>query len=347
MEFKKLQSIVFWGVLAGITAIFLWMLRPYFYPIFWAAVLATLFYPLYKKLFAKTQKPNLSAAITLIIIILIVLIPLSGIASLIIQQGITFYHNFGNQETFNKVSDIFQQYLNKPLSQRLLGQINIQERLSSWGGAVSSFIYSLVTSWGQNTVRIIFLFFIMLYALFYFLRDGEKILKNLMHLLPLGDQYEKKLYHRFVSTARATLKGTLLIGLIQGSIGGLAFFITGVPASIIWSLIMVVLCIIPSVGAGLILLPAAIIFLLLGNFWQAIVILIALVIAGIIDNILRGPLVGKDTQMHPLFIFFATLGGLIAFGVSGIVIGPVITAFLLSIWEIYEHKYKTDLDKAD
>lgn len=340
MEFKKLQSIVFWGALAGITAIFLWMLRPYFYPIFWAAVLASLFYPLYKKLFNKTQKSNFSAAITLIIIILIVLIPLSGIISLIIQQGIAFYHNFGNQETFNKISDIFQRYLNRP-------EINIQERLSSWGGSISSFVYSLVTSWGQNTIRLIVQFFIMLYALFYFLRDGEKILARLMHLLPLGDQYEKKLYSRFVSTARATLKGTLLIGLIQGSIGGLAFFIAGVPASIIWSLIMVVLCIIPSIGASLILLPGAIVLLLLGNIWQAVVVLIALVISGAIDNILRGPLVGKDTQMHPLFIFFATLGGLLAFGFSGIVIGPVVTAFLLSIWEIYEHKYKIDLDKED
>jgi predicted PurR-regulated permease PerM len=168
-----------------------------------------------------------------------------------------------------------------------------------------------------------------------------------MHLLPLGDQYERRLYNRFVSTTRATLKGTLLIGLIQGSIGGLAFFITSVPATVIWTLIMVVLCIIPSVGASLILLPTAIVLLLLGNFWQAVVVLIALIIAGTIDNVLRGPLVGKDTQMHPLFIFFSTLGGLLAFGFSGIIIGPVITAFLLSIWEIYEQKYKTDLDKED
>lgn len=347
MDYKKLQSIVFWAVLVGITLIFLRMLQPYFYPIFWAAVLATLFYPLYKKLCNKTHKPNLSAALTLIIIILIVLIPLSGIISLIIQQGITFYQNFGNQETFNKVSDIFQQYLNRPLSQKLLGQINIQERLSSWGGAFSSFVYSLVSSWGQNTVRFIFMFFIMLYTLFYFLRDGEKILQHLMHLLPLGDQNEKKLYNRFVSTARATLKGTLFISLIQGSIGGLAFLITGVPAFIIWTLIMIVLCIVPSIGAGIILVPTAIIFLLLGNYWQAVVIVVALIIAGTIDNIIRGPLVGKDTQMHPLFIFFATLGGIIAFGFSGIVIGPVVTAFLLSIWGIYEHKYKTDLDKED
>lgn len=110
---------------------------------------------------------------------------------------------------------------------------------------------------------------------------------------------------------------------------------------------MIVMSIIPGVGAAIILLPAIVVMFLLGNIWQGVVLIVALLIAGVIDNVLRGPLVGKDTQMHPLLIFFATLGGLLSFGLSGVVIGPVLTAFLLSMWKIYERKYKTDLDKSD
>ena len=166
-----------------------------------------------------------------------------------------------------------------------------------------------------------------------------------MHLLPLGDAYEARLYQRFVSTTRATLKGTILIGTIQGTIGGLALVIAGVPAALFWGVIMIMLSIIPGVGATVILLPTIIIQLATGNWWQAVLIAVAWGIASVVDNFLRGPLVGKDIQMHPLFIFFATLGGLLAFGVSGVVIGPVITAFLISIWQIYEEKYHQSLVK--
>jgi len=190
-------------------------------------------------------------------------------------------------------------------------------------------------------------FFIMLYTLFFFLRDGNLILNKAMYLLPLGDRYEKILFQRFVSTSCATLKGTLLIGLIQGLLGGMALFIADVHGSAFWGMIMVVICIIPNLGAVIILGPAALILFILGNFWPAVIVIIFMVTASFIDNILRPPLVGKDAQMHPLFIFFATLGGLLTFGITGVVIGPVITAFLLSMWDIYEEKYKKQLSNPD
>ncbi|MBI2415836.1 MAG: AI-2E family transporter [Candidatus Kerfeldbacteria bacterium] len=347
MDYKKIQSYTFIGALLGITAVFGWMLRPYVYAIFWAAVLATLFYPVYLRLLRATQRPNASAGLTLGLIIVIVLLPVAGIVSLIIQQAISLYHNFGNQASVDTFSSTLQQIVQWGPLQRWTSTIDLSERLSAIGSSLSQFVYQLVASGGQNTVRGIIQFFIMLYTLYYFLRDGGHILKRLMHLLPLGDRYEEQLYNRFVSTTRATLKGTLLIGAVQGSIGGLAFVITGVPAAAFWGLIMVVLSIIPGIGASLVLIPAAIIMLLTGQVWPAVVILVAMVMAGVIDNFLRGPLVGKDTQMHPLFIFFATLGGLLAFGFSGIVIGPVLTAFLLSMWQMYEQKYHADLDRPD
>jgi len=349
MEFNKIRSYTFIGVLIGITLLFLWMLRPYVYSVFWAVVIATMFSPLHGRIVkAFRGKKALATSLTMIIIVLVFLIPLAGIVLLIVQQAVSLYGGYGNQETMDQASTFLQNYSNHPYSQRVLGDdFEVTSKLNEWSSSISSFLYQYITSWGQNTLRVIVQFFVMMYALYYFLKDGEKILKKLMYLLPLGDRYEKMLYGRFVSTARATLKGTVVIGLIQGIIGGLAFLITGVPAAAFWGMIMIILSIIPAVGAFVILLPAAIIMFLMGNMWQAVVILVALVAASSIDNFLRGPLVGKDAQMHPLFIFFATLGGLLAFGISGVVIGPVLAAFLLSIWRIYEQKYKPELDKAD
>ena len=349
MEFNKIRSYTFIGVLIGITLLFLWMLRPYVYAVFWAVVIATMFSPLHGRIVkAFRGKKALATSATLIIIVLIFLIPLAGIVSLIVQQAVSLYGDYGNQETVDRASTYLQNYSNHPYLQRVLGNdFEVTSKLNEWSNSISNFLYQYITSWGQNTLQAVIQFFIMMYALYYFLKDGEKILKKLMYLLPLGDRYEKMLYERFVSTARATLKGTVVIGLIQGIIGGLVFLITGVPAAAFWGMIMIILSIIPAVGAFVILLPAAIIMFLMGNLWQAIVILAALVIVSLVDNFLRGPLVGKDAQMHPLFIFFATLGGLLAFGISGVVIGPVLAAFLLSIWRIYEQKYKIELDKAD
>ncbi|NQV12964.1 MAG: AI-2E family transporter [Parcubacteria group bacterium] len=349
MEFKKIRSYTFIGVLIGITLVFLWMLRPYVYSVFWAAVIATMFYPLHGRIVRLLRgKKSLATSLTVVLIVLIFLIPLAGVVSLIVQQALSLYDTYGNQETIDRSSMYLQSYLNHSWAQRALGEdFDVAQKLEEWSASISNFLYQYVTSWGQNTLRVVIQFFVMMYALYYFLKDGEGILRKLMYLLPLGDQYEKILFARFVSTARATLKGTVIIGLIQGVVGGLAFLVTGVPGAAFWGLIMIILSIIPAVGAFVVLLPAAVVMFAMGNIWQAVVILVALIVASSIDNFLRGPLVGKDAQMHPLFIFFATLGGLLSFGISGVVIGPVLAAFLLSIWEIYEQKYKPELDKAD
>lgn len=349
MKFEKIRSYTFIGVLIGITLVFLWMLRPYVFAVFWAAVIATLFSSLYGRILKGCRgKKSLAMPIIMVLIVLIFLIPLAGVVSLIVQQALSLYDTYGNQETIDLTSKYLQSYLNHPWVRRALGEdFDVAKKLEEWSASASNFLYQYITSWGQNTLRVIIQFFIMMYALYYFIKDGDKILKKLMYLLPLGDRYEKVLYSRFVSTARATLKGTVVIGLVQGIIGGIALLITGVPAAAFWALIMIILSIIPAVGAFVILLPAAIVMLVMGNIWQAVVILVALVVSSLIDNFLRGPLVGKDAQMHPLFIFFATLGGLLAFGISGVVVGPVLAAFLISIWGIYEQKYKPELDKAD
>lgn len=350
MEFKKIQHATFIGLLVGITVLFLWMVRPYFYPVFWAAVIAALFYPLYQRLVKACRgRRSVAAGITEAIIALLVVLPLAGIISLVVQQAISVYREFNQNDLVDTLSRYFMELKQWPIASRLLDLVDVNDitsRLSSAGATATKWVYQFVAKGGQHTAQWIVQLFIMLYTLFYFLRDGESFLKQLMHLLPLGDRYERMLYERFVSTTRATLKGTLLIGVIQGTIGGIAFVVAGIPAAVFWGMVMVVLSIIPGVGAAVVMIPTIIILFFIEHYWQAGVILVALVIASFTDNILRGPLIGKDAQMHPLLIFFATIGGIVAFGVSGIVIGPVLTAFLLSIWQIYEEKYRGALEQS-
>ena len=169
------------------------------------------------------------------------------------------------------------------------------------------------------------------------------MLERVMQLSPLGDKYESMLYERFTSTARATLKSTFIIGGIQGFLGGILFWIAGLEGALVWGVIMAVLSIIPAVGPFIVWLPAGIIMLALGNGWEGLAILIGGFVISFVDNLLRPPLVGKDTEMHPLVVLFATLGGLLLFDVSGFVIGPILAALFLSVVSIYHYYYRNEL----
>ena len=187
--------------------------------------------------------------------------------------------------------------------------------------------------------------YLKIYSLYFFFKDGPKILSRIMHLSPLGDQYEKMLYERFTSTARATLKGTFIVGSIQGIIGGILFWLTGVEGALIWGVIMIALSLIPGIGSFLIWMPTGIIMLALGNLWQGLtILLVGAFIISTIDNLIRPPLVGKDIQMHPLIVLFSTLGGIFLFGISGFVIGPVLAALFIAVMSIYEEHYKRELN---
>jgi predicted PurR-regulated permease PerM len=187
--------------------------------------------------------------------------------------------------------------------------------------------------------------FVMFFTLFYFLIDGRQLMKYLMLLSPLRDEHDKLLVQKFISISRATLKGTLVVGVLQGVLGGIAFWIAGIPSPAIWGLAMMFFSIIPMVGAAIVWIPAGIIMLLLGHIWQGIFILVVgIVVISVLDNILRPKLVGRDTQMHPLMVFFATLGGITFFGLPGFVIGPIIVSLFLALGEIYTVEFRDQLN---
>jgi predicted PurR-regulated permease PerM len=211
----------------------------------------------------------------------------------------------------------------------------LQSQLSSAAVQVSQFVASRALAIGQDTLRVTIYFFLMLYLLFFFLRDGSRMLEGVVRALPLGDERERHLLERFAAVSRATIKGTLVVGIVQGAIGGIAFALLGLGAPALWGVVMALLSIIPAVGPALVWIPAAAILFTGGKIVSGVaLVIIGIFVIGLADNLLRPLLVGRDTQMPDYLILLSTLGGLAGFGLAGIVIGPVIAAFFVSVWDM-------------
>lgn len=347
MNFSKIRSLIFFISLIAVTAVFLILLKPFFYPIFWAAVIASIFYPVFKKINSKLKLVNLSAITTILIVLVIIIIPVIFLSGLIVKESLNIYDSLANKQghIVETIKGVIGWVKSNPITDRLhINEQQVTEKLTEIAKIITNFIFTAAKNLTQNSLTFLIMFVIMVYTLFFFLKDGDKLLRRLMHISPLGDKHEIIMYKKFTSTARAALKGTLIVGAIQGFLGAVLFYAMGIEGALIWGIIMTLFSVVPGFGSYVVWLPVAITMFILGNIWQGIVIVIfgALVISTI-DNFLRPVLVGKDTQMHPLLILFSTLGGLLLFGISGFIIGPIISALLLSLWEMYEQYYREEL----
>lgn len=347
MDFTKVRHTLFITLLVLVSLAFIFMMKPFFYPIFWAAVIAGLFYPFYEWLNGKLKIPNLSTTIILSIIVVVILLPLLTIGYFLVKESADLYSSINtNRDQINKSLHDFATWIKyNPFST----QLNFDEKLwaekfTEASAFVGNFIFNNVKALTQNSLAFIFMIVMMFYTLFFFIRDGEKMLRLLMRLCPLGDKYEKMLYTKFTLAAKAALKGTVIVGGIQGVIGALLFWFVGIKGVLIWGLVMTALSIVPPFSAALVWLPASIILMVTGKFWAGMIVLIVgVVVISTIDNILRPIIVGRDAELHPLLVLFSTLGGLVIFGVSGFVIGPVLAALFVTFWQMYEHYYKNEL----
>lgn len=347
MDFSKIRHAVFFGLLIIVSVIFLYLIKPFAYPLFWAAIIAGLFYPVYDRIGRWIKHPNLNAAITLTLIAFVILIPLSIIGTLLVSQSIDLYNAMDNNRS--AINTNIQNITEWVKHNQFTAKLNIDEqfwaeKMSEITRTIVNFIFEGLKNWTQNSLAFLAQTVIMFYALFFFLRDGRKMLRFLMHLCPLGDKHEAILYEKFTTTAGATIKGTVLIGLIQGTIGTILFWATGIQGAVVWGLVMAAASILPPFGTGLVWLPAGVIMLISGDYVAGIAILATgVLIIGTIDNFLRPVLVGKDTQMHPVLILISTLGGILLFGITGFIIGPIITSIFISFWQIYEHFFQKEL----
>jgi predicted PurR-regulated permease PerM len=346
LSFNTVQHIFFFMLIIGFALAFWQLIAPFAYPIFWAAVLAIAFYPLYNYINSHIKHPNLSSFITVILIILFVFLPLILLSYVLIDQSISIYNKVSGQDFIRQAQVFLNSLKDTPLAPYIVSiESQIIENSSTAMQTITSTIFNSLRNITTASIRFIFQFCIMLYTLYYFFKDGPRFLHRLLHLSPLGDKYELLLYERFTSTTRATLKSTVIIGGIQGILGGILFAIAGIKGVILWGFIMVIIGIIPAVGPLIILIPVGIFLLINGAIWKGLMLIIGGILISAIDNLLRGPLVGKDIQMHPLIVLFSTLGGLALFGVPGFIIGPIIAALFISILTIYDYYYKKELEK--
>jgi predicted PurR-regulated permease PerM len=342
----KESNILFFVILGMATILFLYLLKPFFFPIFWAAVIAGVFMPLYSRINGKLNRPNLSTAILFLLIVLILLLPVGIVGTLVFNESVQIYATLSPDA---KYMDRNLQHLINSISDNSIAHLfHINKafliaKSTEVAQGITNYIFVHLTELTQNTLGLLVQFAIMLYTLFFFVRDGDRFLRMAMKILPLGMGREKFLYERFIVTARSTLKVTLIIGGIQGTLGGIVFLVTDVEGALIWGLLMILMAIVPLVGCSIIWAPAGILMLLTGHIWEGVLILaVGFLVISTVDNLLRPILIGKDVEMHPLLIFLSTLGGIILFGFSGFVIGPVVTSLLIAIWEMYEEFYRRE-----
>jgi len=304
-------------------------------------------YPVYKKVNARLAHPDLSAIITLSLILIVIIVPVLMIGSLLVTQSVNTYATFSNDGRIGTwISDVANWLRDNPLTASLnVDDAFWTEKFSSAAQSITGWLFNFARQLTQDSFKFFGLFAIMAYTLFFLIRDGEKMLKKLMHLCPLGDKYEEKLYAKFVATAGATIRGNLTVAVIQGALGGILFAVTGIPAPLVWGVIMTLLAMIPGIGTFLVWLPVGVVMLILGNVWEGVLIItLGALVISTIDNFLRPVLVGKTISLHPLTIFFSTLGGIIVFGPSGFIIGPIIASLAVAFWDMYEDYYRSELE---
>lgn len=349
MELKHFNVYFFLFFLIGISLVAFLIFQPFMMPILLAAVLAVIFQRPYNFfLHVTNNSKKISAFIVSFLAIIVFAAFFMLVLGLIINQAANLYGSIGNGQSFQKyVNDVNQSINNSALLRPLaLDKFINAETLRSSFAQFGQNTFSILQKTYQGIANFLFMTVVMFFTLYYFLIGGKDLVKYIMYLSPLRNAHEKLLIEKFISMSRATIKGNLIIGLLQGTIGAVLFSLVGIKTAIILGVIMMFFSFLPMFGTAFVWLPTGIIMLMLGNVWQGIVILaVGSSIISLIDNFLSPKLIGKDTQMHPLLIFFATLGGIGLWGFLGIVIGPIVLALFLTLWEIYGVEFKSQLRK--
>ncbi|PIE67017.1 MAG: AI-2E family transporter [Deltaproteobacteria bacterium] len=323
-----------------ISAVFLSMIRSFLMAIFLAGIFAALSRPVYHWFEKKLRgRRSLASALTLVLIVVVIVVPFGILTGVVTGQAIKVSQTAAPwvKTQISQPGALSQFLENIPYWDRIAPHSQlILQKAGELVGRISQFLVNHLSSAAMGAVNLLFMLFVWLYTMYFFLMDGEKLLEKILYYLPLEDEDEQQMLERFTSVTRATLKGTAVIGILQGSLAGLAFWAVGIPSATFWGVIMIVLSIIPSVGTALVWLPAAGILGFGGAVGKAVGLAVFCgLVVGSLDNLLRPILVGKDTQMHELMIFFGTMGGIFMFGMAGIIIGPIIAALFVTIWEIY------------
>lgn len=341
---EKRTFIIF---LIGLTVLFILILLPFWSAIFWASVMSLLFHPLQRRLTLHFgNRRSLAALCTVVIGFVVVVLPVVAIAFSFFREGAQIYVLIENQQI--NPQDIIDRIGNAvPLLPELLNRAgidmgNFRNYLSESAVALSGLLSQEALKWGRNTVNFTLNMGLMLYLSFFLLRDGEVLVEWLRNSVPLRDERRQLLFEKFGEVTRATVKGNMVVAIVQGALGGLIFWLLDLPAPVLWAVVMAFLSLVPAVGAALVWVPMAIYLYATGLWLQAsILVAYGALIIGLADNVLRPVLVGRDTKLPDYIVLFSTLGGISQLGVNGFVIGPLIAALFISFWTIFRKEFNT------
>lgn len=340
---QKLEENVFLLLVSLSTLAFLWLLWPFSGAILWGTVLAIIFAPVYRYLAGRGGlKPGFAALSTILLIILIVMLPLAALTAALGREATALYDEMqsGQIDTdlyFKQISDALPLWLRDLLGRLGLGDLlSLQETFARALKQGSQLLASQVLNIGQTTIQFLISLGVMLYLLFFLLRDGEALYAQIRNAVPLPAHQQAALFEKFAAVVRATVKGDILVSMLQGALGGFIFWFLDIRAALLWGVLMAVLSLLPAVGAALVWCPVAIYLIVSGAVWQGLLLMaFGAVVIGLVDNLVRPALVGKDTRMPDYLVLISTLGGLQLFGLNGFVVGPVIAATFITVWGIF------------
>ncbi len=311
------------------------MLVPFVNVLLWAGVLTLSFAPVNRRILARTGKPNLSAALSTLFVVFVIGVPMGLVAWAIIREigpAITMvqgaFVTFLDPESAGPAMWLGE-HVDLPST-----RIRISEQLATMSSQVAGRTMGIVGDVLGVFIQALFVVFVM----FYLFRDGKMIREAMASVIPLRNRETRVILNRVTEVVGASVNGVLVIAAIQGTLGGLAFAALGLPSALVWGAVMIFLSLIPIAGAFVIWIPAAIYLAATGSYIKAILLTVwGGVVISLVDNFLRPRLVGKRAKLHELFIFFAVLGGLHVFGLVGLVLGPVVLAIALSLFETFRH----------
>ena len=341
MESSGAQRASFITLVILVTIAFVWLILPFYGAALWAVILAILFNPLNRWFVARFDgRRNLAAGLSLLVCLCIVVIPGSLILSMLGREAVGLYDRISTREfdpakILEQIRAAAPAFVADAVSSLDRGGFEaIQARVTSFLGQAAQMLATRLLSIGQNTLQFVISLGVMIYLLFFMFRDGAGLVRSIRAASPLSPRHTDLVLTKFSDVVRATVNGNVVIAIVQGAIGGVAFWALGINGALLWGVVMALLSLLPAVGAFLVWAPAAAYLLISGELVKGIILAMVGAFISVVDNLLRPTLVGKGTRLPDYMVLLSTLGGLALVGMNGFVIGPLIAALFVAVWSL-------------
>ncbi|PWB70315.1 hypothetical protein C3F09_09230 [candidate division GN15 bacterium] len=350
MERQYLSASLFFALAALIFYFTYILVAPFFIPLAWAAVLSVLFRPVYRKLLVKLQRPGLTSLTICLLIIVLIIGPITYVGMALVEEvadavtRVNELYATGELQRMLHVKLPWLEDVKRNLSSYFdVSKVDFNELAKDVIDKIGRLVVNKTTSVLTNVTQAVLSFLMMLFATYYLVKDGHTLVAKLRRLIPLPPEQTEMAFHRLRDVIYATMYSGVLIALLQGALGGLLFYLFGIPSALFWGAIMAFLSILPFLGAFVVYIPAGLILILSGSYVKGgAVIVLGTVVVSSVDNILRPYLMAGKTTMHPLVLFFAIAGGVAVFGLLGIVVGPLVAAAFQTLLEVLEQRVGQD-----